>query len=147
MSTVEQSPLSAAGDKLSQFAGKKYINIETYRKTGDPVRTPVWFVEENGELFVRTDSDAGKIKRIRNNPRVRVAICDMRGSIKGAWVHGEARTVDTESTKRVFSLLKKKYGTFYRIIRFAERFSRSKAKPIGLAIRISSFDAFGKQSC
>jgi PPOX class probable F420-dependent enzyme len=123
---------------LSEFTGKKYISIETYRKTGDPVRTPVWFVEENGELFVRTDSDAGKIKRIRNNPRVRVATCDMRGSIKGAWLDGEARTIDTGSSEHVFSLLKKKYGTLYRIIRFAERFSRSKAKPVSLAIRTSS---------
>lgn len=123
---------------MSEFTGKKYISIETYRKTGDPVRTPVWFVEENGELFVRTDSDAGKIKRIRNNPRVRVATCDMRGSIKGAWVDGEARTIDTGSSEHVFSLLKKKYGTLYRIIRFAERFSRSKAKPVSLAIRTSS---------
>ena len=129
--------MSAAGDKLSQFAGKKHISIETYRKTGEPVRTPVWFVEENGELFVRTDSDTGKIKRIRNNPRVRVATCNMRGTIKGTWVDGEARIIEPEPSKRVFSLLKKKYGMSYRIIRFVQRFSRSKAHPIGLAIRMN----------
>ena len=123
---------------MSQFAGEKCISIETYRKTGDPVRTPVWFVEENGELFVRTDSDTGKMKRIRNNPRVRVATCNMRGSIKGAWVDGEARKIDTESSERIFSLLKKKYGLTYRIIRFVGLFSRSKAKPVGLAIRTSA---------
>ena len=123
---------------MSQFAGEKCISIETYRKTGDPVRTPVWFVEENGELFVRTDSDTGKMKRIRNNPRVRVATCNMRGSIKGAWVDGEARTIDTESSEHIFSLLKKKYGLTYRIIRFVGLFSRSKAKPVGLAIRTSA---------
>jgi PPOX class probable F420-dependent enzyme len=138
MSTVEQPPSSAAGDKLSQFASKKHISLETYRKTGAPVRTPVWFVEENGELFVRTDSDTGKIKRIRNNPRVRVATCNMRGTVKGTWVDGEARMTEPESSKHVFSLLRKKYGMPYRLIRFAERLSRSKSKPVGLAIRISS---------
>jgi len=135
---VELSPVSAAGDKLSQFTGEKYICIETYRRTGDPVRTPVWFVEENGELFVRTDSDTGKMKRIHNNPRVRVATCNIRGNAKGEWVGGEARQVDSETSKHVFSLLKAKYGLMYRFIRFTERFSRSKAKPIGLAIQISS---------
>jgi len=135
---VEPSLLSAADDKLSQFSGKKHISIETYRKTGDPVRTPVWFVEENGELFVRTDSETGKIKRIRNNPRVRVASCNMRGTVKGSWLEGEARIIDPESSKHVFSLLRKKYGIPYRLIRFAEGFSRSKAKPVGLAIRIGS---------
>ena len=130
--------MSAASDVLSQFAGKKCINIETYRKTGDPVRTPVWFIEENGELFVRTDSTTGKIKRIHNNPRVRVAPCNMGGTVKGAWVDGKARMIDTESSERIFSLLKKKYGMPYMIVRFFQRFSRSKAHPIGLAIRISS---------
>ncbi len=130
--------MSAAGDKLSQFAGKKHISLETYRKTGDPVRTPVWFVKENGELFVRTDSDTGKIKRIRNNPRVRVATCNMRGTIKGIWVDGDARIIEPEFSEHMFSLLRKKYGMPYRLIRFAERFSRNKSKPVGLAIRISS---------
>jgi PPOX class probable F420-dependent enzyme len=128
----------AAGDKLSQFTGEKHISVETYRKTGDPVRTPVWFVEEDGELFVRTDSDSGKIKRIRNHPRVRVAICNMRGTVKGDWVEGEARIIEPESSEHVFSLLKEKYGMMYRMIRFTERFSRGKAKPVGLAIRINS---------
>ncbi len=130
--------MSTADNKLSQFTGKKHISIETYRKTGDPVRTPVWFVEENGELFVRTDSDTGKIKRIRNNPKVRVATSNMRGTVKGSWVEGEARIIDPESSKHVFSLLRKKYGIPYRLIRFTERFSRNKAKPVGLAIRIGS---------
>ena len=130
--------MRSAGDKSSQFTGKKHISIESYRKTGDPVRTPVWFVEENGELFVRTDSDTGKIKRICNNPRVRVASCNMRGTVKGSWVEGEARIMEPESSEHVFSLLKKKYGMPYRIMRFTERFSRSKAKPVSLAIRPSS---------
>ena len=137
MSTVELSPLTTGEDKLSQFTDKKHISIETYRKTGDAVRTPVWFIEENGELFVRTDSSTGKISRIRNNPRVRIVPCNARGTIKGTWVDGEARIIEPESSERVFSLLKKKYGMSYMIIRFVQRFSRSKAHPIGLAIRMS----------
>jgi PPOX class probable F420-dependent enzyme len=124
-------------DKLSQFTDKKHISIETYRKTGDAVRTPVWFIEENGELFVRTDSSTGKIRRIRNNPRVRIVPCNARGTTKGTWVDGEARIIEPESSERVFSLLRKKYGMSYMIIRFVQRFSRSKAHPIGLAIRMN----------
>src|SRR2546426_7863017 len=123
---------------LSQFVREKHISLETYRKTGAAVRTPVWFIEENGELFVRTDSSTGKIKRIRNNPRVRIAPCNARGTIKGTWVDGEARMIESESSEHVFSLLRKKYGIIYRIIRLVQRFSRSKAHPIGLAIRIGS---------
>jgi len=135
---VEQSPLSAAGDMLSQFVREKHISLETYRKTGEAVRTPVWFIEENGELLVRTDSSTGKIKRIRNNPRVRIAPCNARGTVKGRWVDGEARMIESESSEHVFSLLRKKYGVSYRMVRFVQRFSRSKAHPIGLAIRIGT---------
>jgi len=135
---VEQSPLSAAGDMLSQFVREKHISLETYRKTGEAVRTPVWFIEENGELLVRTDSSTGKIKRIRNNPRVRIAPCNARGTVKGRWVDGEARMIESESSEHVFSLLRKKYGVSYRLVRFVQRFSRSKAHPIGLAIRIGT---------
>ena len=134
---MELSSVSTPDDKPSQFKDEKYICIETYRKTGDPVRTPVWFVEENGELFVRTDSDTGKMKRIRNNPHVRVATCNIRGTVRGEWVGGEARKVDPETSKHVFSLLKNKYGIMYRLVRFTERFSRSKSKPVGLVIEIS----------
>jgi len=123
---------------LSQFVREKHISLETYRKTGEAVRTPVWFIEENGELLVRTDSSTGKIKRIRNNPRVRIAPCNARGTVKGRWVDGEARMIESESSEHVFSLLRKKYGVSYRIVRFVQRFSRSKAHPIGLAIRIGT---------
>jgi len=123
---------------LSQFVREKHISLETYRKTGEAVRTPVWFIEENGELLVRTDSSTGKIKRIRNNPRVRIAPCNARGTVKGRWVDGEARMIESESSEHVFSLLRKKYGVSYRMVRFVQRFSRSKAHPIGLAIRIGT---------
>ena len=123
---------------MSQFVREKHISLETYRKTGEAVRTPVWFIEENGELLVRTDSSTGKIKRIRNNPRVRIAPCNARGTVKGRWVDGEARMIESESSEHVFSLLRKKYGVSYRIVRFVQRFSRSKAHPIGLAIRIGT---------
>jgi uncharacterized protein len=137
MPAADQSSLNATGDKLSQFTREKYISVETYRKTGDAVRTPVWFVEENGELFFRTDSDTGKMKRIRNNPHVRIAACDIRGKVTGEWVEGEARKVDKETSTHIFDLLKKKYGMMYRMIRFTELFSRSKAEPISLAVRLN----------
>src|SRR2546427_12808911 len=106
---------------LSQFVREKHISLETYRKTGEAIRTPVWFIEENGELFVRTDSITGKIKRIRNNPRVRLAPCNARGTVKGTWVDGEARMIETEPAEHVVSPLKKKYGISYRIIKFVRR--------------------------
>jgi PPOX class probable F420-dependent enzyme len=102
---------------LSQFAGEKYINLETYRKNGQGVRTPVWFVESDGILYVRTSDDTGKYKRIRNNPSVQIAPCDIRGGIKGKWVKGEARIASEEEKLKVFKMLEKKYGMIYKMTR------------------------------
>ena len=39
---------------LSQFQGEGVMSLETYRRNGEPVRTPVWFFEENRILYVHT---------------------------------------------------------------------------------------------
>jgi uncharacterized protein len=106
---------------LLNLAGEKYINLETYRRNGRRVRTPVWFVEsgsgDSSVLYVRTSDDTGKYKRIRNNPSVQIALCDMRGSIKGEWVKGEARIASEEEKLKAFKMLEKKYGIVYKMTR------------------------------
>ena len=106
---------------MLHLAGEKYINLETYRKNGRGVRTPVWFVESSSDddsiLYVRTSDDTGKYKRIRNNPSVQVAPCDMRGSVKGKWVKGEARIASEEEKLKAFKMLEKKYGMIYKMTR------------------------------
>jgi len=120
-------------DKMAQFHDKKYISLETNRKNGKAVRTPVWFIQEGEELFIRTDSDTGKAKRIRNSPKVRVALCNMRGTVKGDWVDGTARFVDDATMERIQGLLKKKYGLFYRLTGLL---GRGKSKVVVIAVRI-----------
>jgi len=100
---------------LAQFSGEKYISIETFRKNGEAVRTPVWFVENNNLLYVRTSVDTGKYKRIRNNKNVRVAPCDMRGKVKGEWTSGEASIASDDEMQQVSPMFKKKYGLMYRM--------------------------------
>lgn len=106
---------------MLHLAGEKYINLETYRKNRRGVRTPVWFVESSSDdgsiLYVRTSDDTGKYKRIRNNPSVQVAPCDMRGSVKGKWVKGEARIASEEEKLKAFKMLEKKYGIIYKMTR------------------------------
>jgi uncharacterized protein len=104
-----------SSDKLSQFAGEKYLNIETYRKNGKAVATPVWFAEDGGVLYIYSLADAGKVKRIPNNPRVRVAPCDMRGKLKGEWVEARARIIQGDEAAKGHRLLDKKYGLLKKI--------------------------------
>jgi PPOX class probable F420-dependent enzyme len=99
-----------SSEKLNQFADQKYLNLETFRKNGVAVSTPVWFAEDSGVLYIYSLANAGKVKRIRNNPRVRIAPCDIRGKPKGEPVDAHARLVDAAAAKRAHKLLDKKYG-------------------------------------
>ncbi len=109
------------------FARQQYLNLETFRKNGSGVKTPVWFVEENGVLFVRTDAASGKVKRIRNHPRVRIAPCKMDGAPLGSWIEPSARQVnDQEVDRKVDRLLSRKYGLMKSVFSLAAFFQGRK---------------------
>jgi uncharacterized protein len=97
-------------DPLAQFAGAKYLNLETFRKTGIGVHTPVWFAQEGNIFYIYTLPNLGKTKRIRNNPKVRIAPCDMRGSLHGEWVDANARICSESEAAHGQELLRRKYG-------------------------------------
>jgi PPOX class probable F420-dependent enzyme len=97
------------GKSHGPLSGRKYISLETYRRSGAAVRTPVWFAEADGVLYVYSLADAGKVKRVRANSRARVAPCDLRGNLSGAWLDAEARIVDGDEEKRGHALLNRKY--------------------------------------
>jgi uncharacterized protein len=93
------------------FDHQHYLNLETFRKNGKGVKTPVWFVEDGGTFFVRTDATSGKVKRIRNHPQVYIAPCKMDGALLGEWIEASACLVnDPEIDRKVDRLLGKKYG-------------------------------------
>ena len=64
-----------------EIVRSRYVSLTTYRKDGTPVATPVWHVPHNAELWIVTEAGSGKVKRIRNNPQVRVAPCSIRGTV------------------------------------------------------------------
>ena len=78
---------------LAQFANQQYLNLGSYKRDGSPVQTPVWFAEDDGTLYIYTLANAGKVKRIRRNLRVRIAPCTMRGNVTGQWGEAKAHIV------------------------------------------------------
>jgi PPOX class probable F420-dependent enzyme len=130
--------MSRNNNNTSQFSNEKYINLETYRKNGQAVQTPVWFVIDGRTLYIRTDMSSGKVKRAKNNPRVRISNltpCNIRGQPKGKWMDGEMRMASITSESEMASqLLNKKYGMKGRIIRTFNRLRNT--KPIVFSIQI-----------
>ena len=99
------------------FYDKKYINLQTFKKNGEIVSTPVWFVLKNNEIFFRSDGDSGKVKRIRNNNNIKASICDIRGNIKGQTYTGIANFQDKSRYNEINSLFDKKYSLVSPILK------------------------------
>lgn len=99
---------------------QQYINIETFRKSGLGVKTPVWFVLDGDIILVRTIANSGKVKRIRNNSQVKIAACKVDGTPVSEWVQANAReVVDPEVHRKVDRLLDKKYGLMKKMFSLA----------------------------
>ncbi|MBB4741636.1 PPOX class probable F420-dependent enzyme [Actinoplanes octamycinicus] len=121
----------------TEIAASKQISLITFRKDGRPVATPVWHVARGDTLTTVSAADAGKVKRIRNNPRVEVVACDLRGKVApGAQpVRGTAVLLPPSETEKTRRLMETRYVTA-RIGGFVSRLLRIK-RPAGIGIVIT----------
>jgi uncharacterized protein len=100
----------------------RYLSLATFRRNGAEVATPVWFAASANRLYVFTGGDAGKVKRLRLSSRARVAPCDARGRVTGAWLEATARLVDDRpSIARARAALHAKYGWQLVLLDFGAR--------------------------
>lgn len=104
------------------FRGR-YLSITSYKRDGQPVATPVWFVCRDGRLLVQTDAASGKVKRIRRNPQVRVAVCTASGRLRGRQVRAVAEILPRSEVDAVERLIAHKYRfdmIIFRPLRFVQ---------------------------
>jgi PPOX class probable F420-dependent enzyme len=92
-----------------------YLSFATFRKNGNAVETPVWFAEEDDCFYLFSAGDAGKIKRLRNSGRSRIAACTVTGRVTGDWVDTEAEILDQDEEKLALDALRRKYGWQMRL--------------------------------
>lgn len=97
---------------FEHLRGHKYCLLVTYKHSGDGVPTPVWFgLGDDGNVYVRTETDVAKVRRIRNDPRVRVAPCTLRGKPLGPPAEGQARVLhESSDNERAEAALQANYG-------------------------------------
>jgi PPOX class probable F420-dependent enzyme len=128
------------------LVGKRYLNLETCRRNGQGVRTPVWFAADPGDdstLYVYSLSQSGKAKRIRGGGAVRVAACNATGSVTGPWIDAQASIVDGEALRHGMQLINRKYRPWKQILDLFARFRRHDAR-IGIVIRSQNVASPGR---
>ena len=95
----------------------RYVSLATFRRNGTEVATPVWFAGADGKLYVFTAGDSGKVKRLRQSSRARIAPCDARGGLRGTWQDATARLItDPASIERARAAFRTKYGWQIRML-------------------------------
>lgn len=95
---------------FAALEGHKYVNLTTFRKSGEAVSTPLWFVTVDGHVYMTTPPGSGKMKRIRNDPRVLLAPSNATGKPRGESIEGVARPIEGGSiAERAGAALREKY--------------------------------------
>jgi PPOX class probable F420-dependent enzyme len=108
-----------------------FVSLTTFRKAGDAVPTPVWIARDGDDLVVTTPAMSGKVKRLRNTPRIEMRVCDRMGRVKeGAPViHGSAAIESGDDvTAKLNSIFGAKFTLEYKLFMAIERLGKQGRK-------------------
>ncbi len=92
------------------LAGERFVSLQTFRRTGEPVSTPVWFAPTGDGFVFGTHGDSGKARRIRANPVVRFAASNYRGLERSEYLPGSATILAGADAVAAEEALAAKYG-------------------------------------
>jgi PPOX class probable F420-dependent enzyme len=110
---------------FAEVAQARYILLTTFTKDGRPKPTPIWAAPVgDGRLVVITEGDSWKVKRIRNTPRVTLAICDVKGNPKSDAIDATATILDKSQTGLVYDAIGKRYGLLGKVFNLFSKYLR-----------------------
>jgi PPOX class probable F420-dependent enzyme len=126
---------------MSSLDGEQYVSLGTFKKSGQEVLTPVWFAADPKDpkrLWIYTNVNSWKVKRVRNNGRARVAPCNATGKLKGDFLEAKARMVGPGDPdwQRGWDALHAKYwmlGVGLFLSRFTGRYAQRGLMAVDLA--------------
>ncbi|MGY1653605.1 PPOX class F420-dependent oxidoreductase [Geodermatophilus sp. SYSU D01119] len=107
----------------------EYVSLTTFRRSGDPVATPVWAAPDGDTLVVWTRAESGKVKRLRHTARVTVAPCDVRGRLLGEPVEATAVLMPPHEWRQARAALARRYGWRWRISYTSSRLWQRLTRP------------------
>ena len=120
---------------FAEVSKAKYVLLTTFTKDGRPKPTPIWAAPDGDRLLVITEKDAWKVKRIRNTPRVTLAVCDMKGNVKSEAVDAVATILDPSQTEKVYQAIGKRYGIVGKVFNLFSKLRGGSKRTIGLELR------------
>ena len=120
---------------FDEVSKAQYVLLTTFTKDGRPKPTPIRIARDGDRALVITEKNSWKVKRIRNTPRVTLAVCDMKGRVKGETIEAVATVLDESETETVYQAINKRYGIIGRVFNFFSKLRGGAKRTIGLEIR------------
>lgn len=120
---------------FADVADARYILLTTFTQDGRPKSTPIWAAPDGDRLLVITEADSWKVRRIRNTPRVTLAVCDMRGNPKSEAVDATATILDKSQTGNVYRAIGKRYGIVGKVFNIFSKLRGGAERNIGLELK------------
>jgi uncharacterized protein len=101
---------------FDHLRGHRHCLVVTFKRSGEPVPTPVWFVlTDDGRIVFRSESPTAKIRRLRNDPHVRVGPCNVRAKPLGPMAEASGRVLEGEESARGEAALRDSWALDQRI--------------------------------
>jgi PPOX class probable F420-dependent enzyme len=119
---------------FGEIANAKYILLTTFTKDGTPKPTAIWAAPDGDRLLVITEENSWKVKRIRNTPRITLAVCDPRGKPKSEPIEAVARVMDKSEAPDVQRAINKRYGILGWLFGVYTRLRGLDKKSVGVEI-------------
>ena len=123
---------------FADVAKAQYVLLTTFTKDGRPKPTPVWAAPDGDRLLVITQEKSWKVKRIRNTPRVTLAVCDMGGHPKSEAIEATATILDKSQTGVVYDAIGREYGLIGRVFNLFSKLRGGMHNNVGLELRAAS---------
>lgn len=120
---------------FADVAKSQYILLTTFTKDGRPKPTAIWAAPDGDRLLVITQEQSWKVKRIRNTPRVTVAVCDMRGNAKSEAVDATATVLDKAHNGTVYDAIGKRYGLIGKTFNLFSKLRGGMQNNVGLELK------------
>jgi PPOX class probable F420-dependent enzyme len=120
---------------FAEVSKAEFVLLTTFTKDGRPKPTAIWAVPDGDRLLAITQAKAWKVKRIRNTPRVTVAVCDRSGNPKSEEVEAVAAILDQADVRRVYAGIGKRYGLIGKAFNLFSRLRGGMKNNVALELR------------
>ncbi|WP_395311742.1 PPOX class F420-dependent oxidoreductase [Mycobacterium sp. AMU20-3851] len=123
---------------FSDVAKADYVLLTTFTKDGRPKPTAIWAVPDGDRLLVITQAKSWKVKRIRNTPRVTVAVCDRSGNPKSEEVEATAAILEQSAVGRVYDGIGRRYGLIGKVFNVFSKLRGGMKNNVALELRAAA---------